>query len=127
MFPSANIAGMPGTAITTAFIPVRNPHAAADWYRRFLGLSVAEANTFSAVLTAAGTASVTLMGPDSGIKAAPGLAWATCNFMVDDLTGTHAVLAESGVPVSAIEGSPEVCLFFTAQDPDGNTLLLTDR
>jgi len=52
---------MPGTAITTAFIPVRNPQAAADWYSRMLGLTVGQANNFSAVLSAAGTASVTLM------------------------------------------------------------------
>ena len=118
---------MPGTAITTAFIPVRNPQAAAGWYSRMLGLTVGQASDFSAVLSAAGTASVTLMGPDSGIKAQPGLAWATCNFLVDDLEETRARLAENGAAVGAIAGGPDVCLFFTAQDPDGNTLLLTDR
>ena len=123
----ASIAGMPGTAITTAFIPVRDPRAAAGWYGNLLGLTVAHADNFSAVLSAAGTASVTLMGPDSGIKAEPGLPWATCNFLVDDLEGTRARLAADGVPVGSIDGAPDVCLFFTAQDPDGNTLLLTDR
>lgn len=118
---------MTGTAITTAFIPVRNPESAAGWYSRALGLTIAGANTFSAVLSGGGTASVTLMGPDSGIKAEPGLAWATCNFLVDDLAGTRARLAENGVPVGPVGGSPDVCLFFTAEDPDGNTLLLTDR
>ena len=39
----------------------------------------------------------------------------------------HARLEDSGVPVGSIAGAPDVCLFFTAQDPDGNTLLLTDR
>ncbi|MDJ0455739.1 VOC family protein [Arthrobacter sp. NQ7] len=118
---------MTGTAITTAFIPVRNPQAAAAWYSRVLGLSIAEAGSFSAVLTGGGTASVTLMGPDSGIQASPGLRWATCNFRVVDLAGTHARLEDSGVPVGSIAGAPDVCLFFTTQDPDGNTLLLTDR
>ncbi|BCW79935.1 MULTISPECIES: VOC family protein [Micrococcaceae] len=118
---------MPGTAISTAFIPVRNPESAAGWYSRTLGLTIAEANTFSAVLNGEGKASVTLMGPDSGIKAEPGLAWATCNFLVDDLEGTRARLAEDGVPVGPVGGSPDVCRFFTAEDPDGNTLLLTDR
>jgi len=118
---------MPGTAITTAFIPVRNPQAAAEWYSRTLGLTIAETNTFSAVLSGGGTASVTLMGPDSGIRAQPGLAWATCNFLVDDLEETRTRLAENGVAVGAIAGAPDVCLFFTAKDPDGNTLLLTDR
>ncbi|NUT71343.1 VOC family protein [Pseudarthrobacter sp. C4D7] len=118
---------MPGTSITTAFIPVQDPLAAADWYSRMLDLAVGSSNTFSAVLGAAGSASVTLMGPDSGIDAAPGLPWATCNFWVDDLAKTRARLAESGVPTGPIEGSADVCLFFTARDPDGNTLLLTDR
>ena len=118
---------MPGTAITTAFIPVRNPQTAADWYSRMLGLTVGQANNFSAVLSAAGTASVTLMWPDSGIKAQPGLAWATCNFLVEDLEGARTRLADNRVAVGPITGAPDVCLFFTAQDPDGNTLLLTDR
>lgn len=124
---SDTITGMPGTAITTAFIPVRDPQVAAHWYSRMLGLTVADANRFSALLAGSGTASVTLMGPGSGIQVSPGLSWATCNFTVDDLDAKRAELAEQGVPVGSITGSPDVCLFFTAKDPDGNTLLLTDR
>ena len=118
---------MPVTAITTAFIPVRNPVASAGWYSAMLGLDIVKADSFSAVLSGAGTASVTLMGPDSGIKTSPGLAWATCNFRVEDLARCRAELAGSGVAAGPVQGSPDVCLFFTVQDPDGNTLLLTAR
>jgi catechol 2,3-dioxygenase-like lactoylglutathione lyase family enzyme len=118
---------MPGTAVTTAFIPVRDPRQAAAWYSSVLDLRVGEANSFSAVLYGDGTASLTLMGPDSGIRAEPGLEWATCNFRVPDIALKQAQLREQGVPVGPVQGSPDVCLFFTAQDPDGNTLLLTDR
>jgi catechol 2,3-dioxygenase-like lactoylglutathione lyase family enzyme len=118
---------MPETFITTAFIPVRDPQSAAAWYSRVLGLEIADAGSFSAVLTGGAGTSVTLMGPDSGIAATPGLAWATCNFRVDGLTAKHGELAGRGVPVGPIEGAEEVCLFFIATDPDGNKLLLTDR
>jgi hypothetical protein len=71
--------------------------------------------------------SITLLGPDSGIKVTPGLKWATCNFLVENLHEKHAALQRQGIQTSDVEGSPEICLFFTLQDPDGNTLLLTDR
>jgi catechol 2,3-dioxygenase-like lactoylglutathione lyase family enzyme len=119
---------MSSIAITTAFIPVKDPSAAARWYSEVLGLDIQTSNTFSAVLgSGAGSTSLTLLGPDSGIRATPGLKWATCNFRVENLAGKRAELEQRDIPVGAVEGSPDVCLFFTFQDTDGNTLLLTDR
>lgn len=119
---------MASAAITTAFIPVNDPPAAARWYSETLGLDIQASNAFSAVLgSGTGGPSLTLLGPESGIRAAPGLRWATCNFMVDNLAGKHAELERQGMRVGAVEGSPDVCLFFTFEDDDGNTLLLTDR
>ncbi|MET7379813.1 hypothetical protein ABZT08_13430 [Streptomyces sp. NPDC005526] len=70
---------------------------------------------------------VSALGPASGIQAKPGLTWATCNFAVADLRRTRSDLHKLGCETSAIEGAPEICLFFTLHDPDGNTLLTTDR
>ncbi|WP_377273037.1 VOC family protein [Peterkaempfera sp. SMS 1(5)a] len=116
--------------ITTAFIPVADPAAAARWYSRSLGLHIHSVDEWSAVLgpgADAASTSLTLLGPASGIQAEPGLAWATCNFAVADLVRVRAELESQGFEPSAITGAPEICRFFTLQDPDGNTLLLTDR
>jgi hypothetical protein len=67
------------------------------------------------------------MAPASGTKATPGLAWATCNFAVDDIERARAELQELGCEPSPIDGSLEVGRYFTVQDPDRNTLLITDR
>lgn len=39
----------------------------------------------------------------------------------------HLRLQDRGVAEGPLQGAPDVCLFFTALDPDGNTLLLTGR
>ncbi len=116
----------PPTAITTAFIPVHDPRASALWYAEVLGLGVVEATDVSSVL-AGSRGQVTLMGPQSGIRVEPGLPWATCNFRVDDLASVHERLARLGARPSDELGDPDRCLFFTATDPDGNTILVTDR
>jgi catechol 2,3-dioxygenase-like lactoylglutathione lyase family enzyme len=116
--------------ISTAFIPVADPAAAARWYSRVLGLQIHSVEEWSAVLRpggGAGSPSLTLLGPASGIPAKPGLAWATCNFVAADLNQARSDLEGYGCEPSAVEGSPEICRFFTIQDPDGNTLLITDR
>ncbi len=116
--------------ITTAFIPVADPAAAARWYSRILGFRVHLVDEWSAILRSGegdDATSLTLMGPASGIQAKPGLDWATCNFTVTDLSLARSDLADHGCQPTAIEGSPEICRFFTIKDPDGNTLLVTDR
>src|SRR5262245_13694723 len=122
--------------VGTAFIPVTDPETAARWYSQVLGLRVRSADRWSAVLdpgadtdaTTAGSATaLTLLGPASGIQAKPGLPWATCNFAVTDLERARADVAGHGCDPSAIDGAPEVCLYFSFHDPDGNTLLITDR
>jgi hypothetical protein len=85
---------------------------------------------WSAVLhsgASVGSTSLTLLGPASGIRAKPGLPWATCNFAVADLDQARSDLEGQGCEPSAIEGAPEICRFFTLQDPDGNVLPVTDR
>jgi catechol 2,3-dioxygenase-like lactoylglutathione lyase family enzyme len=116
--------------ITTAFIPVSEPDAAASWYSRVLGFQVQSVDGWSALLRSGegdDSTALTLLGPASGIRAKPGLNWATCNFAVSDLSQTRSDLEAYGCLPSAIEGKPEICLFFTVEDPDGNTLLVTDR
>ena len=113
-------------AITTAFIPVRDPSESARWYAEAFGLEIVEATEFSSVL-AGSAGQVTLMGPASGIRVAPGLDWATCNFRVNDVAVARERLTGGRADPSEVFGDPARCLFFTVSDPDGNTLLVTDR
>lgn len=117
------------TTVGTAFVPVHDPAAAADWYAEALGLGIGEVTPWSARLHAGGDhrTVLTLMGPASGIRAQPGLPFATCNFVAEDLDAARERLAAAGAAPSAVSGSADVCLFVTAQDPDGNTLLVVDR
>jgi catechol 2,3-dioxygenase-like lactoylglutathione lyase family enzyme len=116
--------------ITTAFIPVADPAASADWYSRMFRLRIDSTDEWSAVLRSGegvGSTALTLLGPASGIQAAPGLNWATCNFAVTELDQVRVDLQRQGLEPSAIEGTAEMVRFFTLRDPDGNTLLVTDR
>lgn len=116
------------TTVGTAFVPVRDPAAAADWYAAALGLGIREVTAWSAQLHGGDDRTVlTLMGPASGIRAEPGLPFATCTYLVDDLEAARGRLEAAGAAPSAVDGSPEVCLFVTARDPDGNVLLVVDR
>ncbi len=117
------------TKVGTAFIPVHDPRTSARWYERALGLRAAQVGEWAAQLEdASGRGAVlTLMGPRSGISAEPGLPFATCNFLVADLRVTRDRLHAEGLAPSPVEGSEDVCLFFTLKDPDGNVLLVVDR
>ena len=119
----------PSTTVGTAFVPVRDPAAAADWYAAALGLEIGEVTARSAQLHGGGDERtvLSLMGPASGIRAEPGLSFATCNYVVDDLDSARERLAAAGATPSAVGGSADVCLFVTARDPDGNVLLVADR
>ena len=92
------------TTVSNAFVPVSDPGQAAEWYSEHLMLRVVTISEWSAVLTGDGGATVTLMGPLSGIAAKPGLAWATCGFLVEDLTGMRDRLLRKGL----------VCLWWRA-------------
>jgi predicted enzyme related to lactoylglutathione lyase len=116
------------TTVGTAFVPVREPAAAADWYAAALGLGIREVTAWSAQLQGGDDRTVlTLMGPASGIRAEPGLPFATCSHLVDDLAAARGRLEAAGAAPSPVDGSPEVCRFVTARDPDGNVLLVVDR
>lgn len=127
MRPSPHTRPAAGPHIGTGFVPVHDPSASAAWYVDAIGLRVRELTEWSAVLDADGDTTLTLMGPASGIRAAPGLAWATHNIVVADLGAARARLAQAGGEPGQIEGDQAVCRFFTAHDPDGNVLLICDR
>lgn len=116
----------PDISLGSAFLPVTHPPAAAAWYAATLGLAIEESSDHAAVLRA-GTGRLTLMGPASGIRAAPGLPWAPVSFLAADLTTVSVRLTEAGASVSDVQGSADRCLFVTAEDPDGNVLLVVDR
>ncbi|WP_206641846.1 VOC family protein [Nonomuraea polychroma] len=111
----------------TAFLPVADPAAAALWYADTFGFETVSVNEWSANLAGGRPgATLTLMGPDSGIQAEPGLPFSTHNFNVDDVEATRR-LAAAGLEPTPIEGDPDTCLYFTVRDPDGNILLICDR
>lgn len=114
------------TSIASAFVPVHDPVAAADWYCEHLHLTVESATSFSAVLTD-GSRRVTLMGPNSRIAATPGLPWAPVSYRVDDVASTATALRDRGLEVTEVAGDSSVCLFVTTRDLDGNIVLLVDR
>ncbi|MGV9596774.1 VOC family protein [Streptosporangium sandarakinum] len=115
--------------IGTAFIPVTDVKESACWYSDMFGFQIGSVDEWSAVLSSEteGGASLTLLGPASGIQVSPGLSWATCNLVVDDLPQTHLLLRRHGCETGEIAGSPDVCVFFTTRDPDGNTVLVCDQ
>lgn len=122
----ATVAAM--VEINGAFVPVSDPKRLASWYSDVLGLKVVSVDQWSAVLAGdKGSAVLTLLGPDSGIKATPGLPWATHSLAVADLDGVRADLLANGHGPSEPAGDPQVCRWFTLVDPDGNTLLVVDR
>lgn len=113
--------------IGSAFVPVHDPVRSAAWYADLLGVRVEAADAASAVLADADGRRVTLLSPLSGIRATPGLPWASCSFLVDDVVAFRQRCVEAGLPAGDVEGDPDVCLFATLADPDGNTLLVVDR
>jgi catechol-2,3-dioxygenase len=116
------------TQIGSAFLPVNDPTAAAEWYSTVFGLSVTSSEEHAAVLeSAAPVARLTLMGPKSGIAATPGLGWAPFNLIVEDLQAMRKLLADAGIDAGAVNGDDQTCFWFTAADLDGNTLLIVDR
>lgn len=119
---------LPVTArMGSAFVPVHDPHRSAAWYTRTFGVEVRSADARSAVLVDQDGRQVTLLGPLSGIRATPGLPWASCSFVVDDAEAFRGRCVEQDLRPGPVEGDPEVCLFLTLQDPDDNVVLVVDR
>jgi predicted enzyme related to lactoylglutathione lyase len=109
-------------------LPVSDPSASAEWFSRIFGLTVQSSEAHAAVLAAAEAAvMVTLLGPDSGVAAAHGLEWAPFNLVCEDLEAVRARLTEAGSELGPLNGDERSCFWFTATDPDGNTLLIVDR
>ena len=114
--------------VGTAFVPVADPVAAAQWYVDTFGLRAVSVSEWSANLAGEQPgATLTLMGPRSGIHAEPGLPFCTHNLVVDDLEAARQGLADAGLALGGVEGDPGICLYFTLRDPDGNLLLVCDR
>ncbi|WP_432534706.1 VOC family protein [Kineococcus arenarius] len=113
--------------LASSFLPVHDPAAAAAWYRDRFGLEGTDVQEHAAVLRDRDGRLLTLMGPVSGIPVRPGLAWAPVSFRVEDVAAFREDLLRSGSPCSPVQGDPGTCLFVTAADPDGNTVLVVDR
>ncbi|WP_068928993.1 VOC family protein [Planobispora rosea] len=120
---------MVSVRIGTAFVPVTDIEESARWYGDMFGFRIMSVDGWSTVLSpqADHGARLTLLGPASGIPVSAGLPWATCNLVVDDLAKARLLLESHGCEVGEITGAPDVCLFFTTRDPDGNTVLVCDR
>lgn len=112
--------------IRSVFLPVSDVGAAATWYHQVVGLTVRHVDEWAAQL-GDGDVSLTLMGPASGIPAAPGLPYAAVSVLLEQLDAARDAWVAEGHAPSAVEGDAGVCRFFTMKDPDGNVLLFVDR
>ncbi|MFG3339947.1 VOC family protein [Glycomyces sp. NPDC048151] len=116
------------TQIGSAFLPVSNPAVAVEWYSKVFGFKVVSSEAHAAVLESdEPVRKLTLLGPASGISAKPGLPWAPFNLVAEDLEALRERLGEDGDEVGQVSGDDQTCFWFTAADPDGNTLLIVDR
>ncbi|MBE1875394.1 VOC family protein [Myceligenerans pegani] len=116
------------TQIGSAFLPVHDTRSAADWYAKTFDLHPISREDHAAVLeTGEPGRRLTLLGPASGIAVEPGLDWAPFNLVADDLAAVRDRLTEAGSKPGDVHGDDETCFWFTATDPDGNTLLVVDR
>lgn len=114
--------------IGSAFLPVSAPASAARWYSETFGFSVVSVENHAAVLeTPEPARKLTLLGPKSGISAAPGLSWAPFNLLAEDLGDLRERLEAASIPVGSVNGDDQSCFWFTTEDPDGNILLIVDR
>ena len=111
----------------SAFVPVSDTARSATWYADVFGVRVESIDAQSAVLSDADGRRLTLLSPLSGIQAVPGLSWASCSFLVDDVTDFQERCSGQGRAAEPVGGDPDVCLFFTLRDPDGNAVLVVDR
>jgi hypothetical protein len=117
----------PVTKIGTAFLPVSDTAAASTWFRKAFDLTEHSVDPWAAVLVDTKGTKLTLLGPASGVQAKPGLPWASHNLVVEDVLETHARMVDDGYATTNVTGDPDVCLFFSMRDPDGNVLLICDR
>ena len=115
------------TTVASSFLPVSDTAAAAAWYRTHLGLDVVEVHEHAAVLQDRHQRRLTLLGPASGIAAAPGLAWAPVSFLLEDVQAFRDERLRAGADCSPVQGDPATCSFVTVDDLDGNTVLVVDR
>ena len=115
------------TTVASSFLPVNETAAAAAWYQAHLGLDVVDVREHSAVLQDSHQRRLTLLGPGSGIAAAPGLAWAPVSFQVEDVHAFRDECLRAEMRCSPVQGDPATCSFVTVDDLDGNTVLVVDR
>lgn len=110
----------------SAFVPVTDTARSAAWYSDVFGVRAHSVDDFAAVLSDGEGRRVTLLGPASGIRATPGLPWASCSYLVEDVHAFRETCPADWQP-GPVEGDPTVCLFLTLRDPDGNVVLVVDR
>lgn len=115
------------THLGSAFVPVKDTESAARWYCGVFGLSAVSIEPHAAVLADVDDRRVTLMGPSSGIRAEPGLPWASTSYRVDDIHAFRRRCLEDALTPTDVVGDPLVCEFFSMQDPDGNVVLVVSR
>lgn len=113
--------------IGSVFLPVNDPAAASAWFSLCFDLKEDSVDPWAAVLLDTEGNRLTLLGPASGVQAAPGLPWATHNLVVEDIDSVHERLAGQGYAVTNVIGDAAVCRYFSMRDPDGNVLLICDR
>jgi predicted enzyme related to lactoylglutathione lyase len=114
-----------------AFVPTQDPETARAFYERVLGMKFLDQDGFAVTVQASGEIRVRLVKIENH-KAAQFtiLGWETANIeqSVSDLESRGVVFLQFGMPGQDARGiwrSPGGALVAWFQDPDGNTLSLT--
>lgn len=116
------------TKIGSVFLPVTDTRASAEWFAETFDMHILSVEEHAAVLEAGASGHrLSLLGPASGISSLPGLPWAPFNLLAEDLEATRDRLTRTGGDPSDVNGDDQTCFWFTATDPDENTLLVVDR
>jgi catechol 2,3-dioxygenase-like lactoylglutathione lyase family enzyme len=121
---------MLGNAKLVAFVAARDIARATAFYRDTIGLKLVEETPFATVFDANGT--MLRVTPVPNLQVAP---YTVLGWDVADIKSTAKKLAIAGVPFSRYQGmqqdedgiwtSPSGARVAWFQDPDGNTLSLT--
>lgn len=103
------------------FFRARDPKALAEWYRRHLGIPVAEGQTYGAFESAGpGEHTVWSTFPTDTEYFGPGGSGLMVNYRVGNLDAMLAQLRDAGVPVDDRVEDHEYGRFGWAMDPEGN-------
>ncbi|WP_233713627.1 VOC family protein [Lederbergia citri] len=108
-------------AVNCIYIPVADPHKAADWYEKYLGLNRVSPRGDVMLLGNGMWMFLSISpGQTSNFVGGDGSVISPFTFETDDIAALHQSLTLSGICVEPIEDFGGCGLKFWFKDPDGN-------